>query len=128
MVSPGVLQPCQIKDIVVLAADELDAAIAGLGGGEIAVVLGRRGAQGELSRSIPFTVCGGPPGVIRRRCGQVFALVEGKRRKETGTLNSPFFPLKVMPLGFRALTDRSVNEQSSSGPRAGASRPRAARC
>ena len=43
-----ILQPCEIEDVVVLAAEELDAVIAGLRDREIAMGFGHRAAQREV--------------------------------------------------------------------------------
>ena len=41
-------EPSQIEDVVIFAADELDSAVAGLDGGEVAVVFGTGIAEREL--------------------------------------------------------------------------------
>ena len=38
-------EPGEVEDVVIAAADELEAAVAGLGGGEVAVMLGARVAE-----------------------------------------------------------------------------------
>jgi PAS domain-containing protein len=74
-------EPGEVEDVVIAAADELDAAVAGLDGGEVAVVLGAGVAEREHvavdAVHGALFAAGGDEALVRPG----FAVVEGDRRR-----------------------------------------------
>ncbi len=89
------LQPREIEDVMVLAGDELDIAVAGLRGGEVAVVLGGSGTECELAA---IDAIDGARFSARRYEASMrpgFTFIEGQSSEQTGSVECAAFAWEI---------------------------------